>query len=199
MLGQANHFLQFSAGKSDCTEKPGVGNRRTDFPVRFRLQPQRPTKNPGAFPNDRLVDILHNAGVPDGTGPRRIARVPADDVDVQLRHLVSERRDIDLLGLELVDQNPGRPLGFVEQVQRPVPWQVVEVAQSVDARHEDHPREPVVAHEKHAAEVQVAKEFAIRSQFFVKRERHRRHRFGKPPTQIGLDQARASLACLTRT
>ena len=75
----------------------------------------------------------------------------------------------------------------------------MKVAQSTDSGHENHPGEPVVAHEKHGAEVQVAEGLAIRSQFLVKRKRHRHHRFGKPPTQTGLDQARASLASLTRT
>lgn len=128
---------------------------------------QHPTQNQNTFPNDRLVDILDNAGVPDRSGPRRIARVPADDVNVQLRHLVAERRDVDLLGLELVDQDPRHPIDLVEQDNCPVPGQVVEVAQAFDARHEDHPGEPVVAHEKYGAEVQIPEVFAIRGEFLV--------------------------------
>ena len=68
---------------------------------------------------------------------------------MELRHLVAEGGDVDLLGLERVDQRPRHPFNLVEQGGRQVSRKIVEVAQSFDARHEDHPRDTTLGQANH--------------------------------------------------
>src|SRR3546814_3501419 len=87
---------------------------------------------------------------PDRTGPGRVAAEAGDDVDVELRHQVAERADVDLVGREARLKGAG---GAADLLGELLPCAAVEVMDLLEvraARHQDEPGIDLVVHQQQA-------------------------------------------------
>lgn len=91
----------------------------------------------------------------------RVTGEAHDVVHVQLRHHVAERRDVELVPAEVRHQRAPQQRRFRPETCQVGRREVVDLAQSGPARHQDQPRVVPVPHQQHTAQRQVTHHRAI--------------------------------------
>jgi hypothetical protein len=98
-----------------------------------------------------------------------------DHMHVQLRHLISERSDVELVTPSDAFQRARRCSDFAEQLHLRVFFKIDELDEAGQARHQDQPRVVGVVREQRAGKRQVADRNRV-----LRELRMQRPAFGKP-------------------
>ena len=96
------------------------------------------------------------AVAPDRAGPGRIGAEAPDHVDVELRHHVAERRDVDLVGPRQRLHHPRGDADLAPELGRVGLAEVGDLAGARAPRHQDQPGEAGIVHQEDVREREVA-------------------------------------------
>ena len=104
---------------------------------------------------------------PDRKRPGRVGFVAHDMVQVQLRHLVAERRDIQLVAAERLHQERGKVTGLAQQLQAVVVGELVDFPYIFAVRHENEPGVIAIVHQQQTTQRIAPQRMAIGAQLRV--------------------------------
>ena len=109
----------------------------------------------------RRLRRLRHSGNPDRIGPGWITHEACDDMHMQLGHLIAQRGDIHLVGLEgLLHQARGAG-DLLDQQSALGSRQIMDLPQIGARGHQDQPGKAPVIHQQQAAERPVAERNAV--------------------------------------
>ena len=90
-------------------------------------------------------------------------------MQVQLRHQVTERPEIQLFALKGREQEGAHAAGLVEQPAAIIPAEFVDLANTRSPRHQDHPGVTAVVEQQCARQREIADAVTVRLQAWVTR------------------------------
>src|SRR3546814_18591272 len=97
-------------------------------------RPPRSTRTDTLFP---YTTPFRSPCAPDRAGPGGVGREAGDDVDVELRHQVAERADVDLVGREASLTGAGGAADLLGELAPRVPVEIVDLLKVRGARPQE--------------------------------------------------------------